>query len=101
VALAVETLDGRAAATAAGRVVIPDGTPRERVGHHWIDVARAQLLAGDTAASLAALSRARSASPEQVRAHPLARETVYALARRERHASDTVRGLAAWMGLQD
>jgi transcriptional regulator with XRE-family HTH domain len=101
VALAVETQDGRAAVARAGRVVVPEPFPRERIGHHWIDVARAQLLAGDTAASLSALRRARRESPDQLRAHPLARDTVYALARRERHASDTLRGLAAWIGIQD
>jgi hypothetical protein len=31
----------------------------------------------------------------------MARETVYALARAERRSSDTLRGLAAWMGVQD
>jgi hypothetical protein len=31
----------------------------------------------------------------------MARETVYALARRERRASDTLRGLANWIGVQD
>ena len=101
VALAVETLDGRSAVSRAARVVVPATAPRERAGQHWIDVARAQLLAGDTVASLDALRHARRVSPDQVRAHPLARETVYTLARRERRASDTLRGLADWIGIQD
>jgi hypothetical protein len=99
--LQVDRADGRAAVTRAEAVVIPDETPRERTGHHWIDVARANLLVEDTAASLAALEQARRVSPDQVRAHPLARETVYALAHRERRASDTLRGLANWIGIQD
>jgi transcriptional regulator with XRE-family HTH domain len=101
VALAVEAMDGAAAVARARSVTLSADTPAERAGHHWIDVARAHLLVDDTAASLSALWQARRVAPEHTRAHPMARETVYALARRERRASDTLRGLATWIGIQD
>jgi hypothetical protein len=47
------------------------------------------------------LLTARKIAPQQTRYHPMARETVHALARVERRSSDTLRGLASWMGLQD
>jgi hypothetical protein len=74
-ALAVEALDGREAVERA--------------------------LVGDMASAVDALWKARHAAPERARAHPMARETVYALARRERRASDTLRGLAHRIGLPD
>jgi hypothetical protein len=37
----------------------------------------------------------------RTRYHPMARETVYALARVERRSSESLRGMAAWMGMPD
>lgn len=101
VALAVEVMDGGAAVEKARTVTLSADTPAERAGHHWIDVARAHLLVEDTTGCLSALWESRRVAPEHTRAHPMARETVYALARRERRASDTLRGLANWIGVQD
>jgi hypothetical protein len=101
VALAVEVMDGGAAVEKARTVTLSADTPAERAGHHWIDVARAHLLIEDTTGCLSALWESRRVAPEHTRAHPMARETVYALARRERRASDTLRGLANWIGVQD
>ena len=38
---------------------------------------------------------------QQVRYHPLARDVVLTLAQAERRSSSTLRGMVAWMGLQD
>lgn len=101
VGLAVEALDGRQAVSKAKIAVLPHGTPAERAGHHWIDVARGHLLVGDQSSALAALWHARDTAPEHTRSHPMARETVYALARKERRATDSLRGLAVWLGIDD
>lgn len=102
VGLAVEALDGRRAIARASAVApIPSSTPPERVGHFHLDLARAHLLVGDTSKALTSLWDARRTAPEHTRSHPMARETVYALARKERHASGTLRGLAVFMGLDD
>ena len=100
-ALGVELMDGAEAVKRADHVRLTDATPPERVGHHFIDLARGQLLYGDRASALRSLVTARRVAPQQTRYHPMARETVYALARAERRSSDTLRGLAAWMGMQD
>jgi transcriptional regulator with XRE-family HTH domain len=100
-ALGVELMDGAEAVRRAQFVHLPAGVPPERAGHHYLDLARGQLLYGDRPAALDALRLARQIAPQQTRYHPMARETVYALARAERRSSNTVRGLAAWMGIQD
>jgi transcriptional regulator with XRE-family HTH domain len=101
VGLAVELMDGPAAVDRAQRVVIPADLPRARAGHHFLDLARGQYYNGDHRGALGSLLTARRIAPQQIRYHPAARETVYALARAERRSSDTLRGLAAWMGIQD
>jgi transcriptional regulator with XRE-family HTH domain len=100
-ALGVELMDGAEAVRRAQFVHLPAGAPPERAGHHYLDLARGQLLYGDRPAALDALNLARRIAPQQTRYHPMARETVYALARAERRSSNTLRGLAAWMGIQD
>jgi transcriptional regulator with XRE-family HTH domain len=100
-ALGVELMDGAAAVHRAKLVQLTPQTPPERAGHHYLDLARGQLLYGDRAGSLTSLLTARQIAPAQTRYHPLARETVYALGRAERRSTDTLRGLAAWMGIQD
>nr|WSZ99596.1 helix-turn-helix domain-containing protein [Streptomyces sp. NBC_00857] len=71
----------------------------DRVGHHFIDLGRAQLWTGDRAAAEASLHKARKAAPQQARFHPHARETVLSLRRAERQSSETLSNLAQWMGL--
>lgn len=100
VSLAVEVMDDRRAVQHA-TVRIPAGFAAARAGHYWVDVARGQLYAGRPEGSLHALLAGRAAAPQLVRHHPMARETLYALARAERRSSDTLRSLAAWVGLQD
>jgi hypothetical protein len=60
-----------------------------------------QLLYGDRPGSLASLLTARQIASAQTRYHPLAQETAFALGRAELRSTDTLRGLTAWMGIQD
>ncbi len=99
VALAVEGLDGAEALNRAGTLVIPAGTPKERAGHHYIDLSRAYLLHGDRMRSLEALHTARTIAPSQTRYNPMVHETVRALARAEARSVDTVHGFAVWCGI--
>ena len=59
VGLAVEMLDGTEAIKRAEKFRLPRSAPRERVGHHWIDLARGYLLHGDHQRALVT----RSAGP--------------------------------------
>lgn len=101
VALAVEGMDAPEALTRARALVIPTGAPKERVGHHHMDVARAWLLYGDRARALSALQDARRIAPAQTRYNPMVHETVRALARAESRKVDTVTGFAVWCGITD
>jgi hypothetical protein len=65
----------------------------------FLDLARGQYYNDDHRGALAL--PARRMAPQQIPYHPMAREAVVALARAERRSSDTLRGLAAWMGVQD
>ena len=100
-ALGVELVDGAKAVERAQHVRLTPETPPERAGHHYIDLARGQLMNGDRAGVLDSLLTARRIAPQQTRYHPMARETVFALARAERRSTDSVRGLATWMGVSD
>lgn len=97
----VELMDGAKAVERAEYVRLTHETPPERAGHHFIDLARGQLMNGDRAGVLDSLLKARRIAPQQTRYHPMARETVYALARAEPRSTDSVRGLAVWMGFRD
>ncbi len=99
VALAVEGLDGTEALNRSNGLVIPTGTPKERAGHHYIDLSRAYLLHGDRMKSLAALHTARAIAPSQTRYNPMVHETVRALARAEARTIDAVHGIAVWCGI--
>jgi transcriptional regulator with XRE-family HTH domain len=101
VGLAVELQDGPTAVARAEQVVIPVGFPSARAGHHYLDLARAHIYNGDRQAALSALIAARRIAPQQTRYNPMARETVYALAKAERRSSEALRELAAWMGVLD
>ncbi|MFF0607771.1 helix-turn-helix domain-containing protein [Nocardia tengchongensis] len=99
VALAVEGLDAVGALNRADGLVIPAGTPKERVGMHWIDTARAYLLHGNKSRAFDALLTARMVAPAQTRYNPMVHETVRALARAEARRTDTVSGFASWCGI--
>lgn len=89
VALAVELGDAPRAIERARDVRLPPGTPRERAGHHYIDLARAYLSHSDRRSALNSLLAARKIAPQQTRYHPMVRETVHALARAERRSTET------------
>lgn len=101
VALAVEGMDAPEALTRARTLVIPAGAPKERVGHHYMDLSRAWLLHGDRARALSALQEARRVAPAQTRYNPMVHETVRSLARAEARKVDTVTGFAVWCGITD
>jgi hypothetical protein len=101
VALAVEAMDGTEALNRARSLVIPDDAPRERAGHHYIDLSRAYLLHGNRRSAFDALVTAKSIAPSQTRYNPMVHETVRALARAEARTVDTVHGFAVWCGITD
>lgn len=88
-----------AAITRASTFTLPRSAPRERVGHHWIDLARGYLLHGDHQRALATLQRARRTTPQQTRYHPQVHETVGALARASKRRTDTLTNFAGWLGI--
>lgn len=99
VGLAVEMLDGTEAVKRSEKVRLSAGTPRERSGHHYIDLARGYLLHGDRQGAFSALQSARHIAPTQTRYHPMVHETVRTLARQEARSTETLRGFAAWCGV--
>jgi hypothetical protein len=100
VGLAVERRDGTEAVKRAAAIEpFAPTAPRERVGHHYIDLARGLQLHGNRAGSLEALQHARRISPLQTRYHPQVRETVATLAAKDRRRTDSLAGFARWVGL--
>jgi len=77
----------------------PKEHPRMRVGRYHIEMARAYVEMGRTEAALKSLHLARTVAPQQARYHPLMRETIGALVRRQRMASESLASLAAWVGM--
>ncbi|MFE7796782.1 helix-turn-helix domain-containing protein [Nocardia sp. NPDC057440] len=101
VALAVEAMDGTEALNRARALVIPADAPKERAGHHYIDLSRAYLMHGERRRAFDALVTAKSIAPSQTRYNPMVHETVRALARAEARSVDTVHGFAVWCGITD
>lgn len=69
--------------------------------HHYIDLSRAWLYAGNRTAALSCLQTARRIAPQHARFHPQVRETLHALARADRRTTGTLREYAAWAGVED
>ena len=101
VGLAVEMLDGTEAVKRSEKFTIPATAQRERVGHHWIDLARGYLIHGDKKKTFAALRQAKDVAPTQTRYHPMVHETIRVLARDEARSSESIRGFAAWCGIRN
>ncbi|MFT7837329.1 helix-turn-helix domain-containing protein [Saccharothrix sp. BKS2] len=99
VGLAVELNDGTEAVKRAGTFTIPRDAPRERAGHHYIDLSRGWLIHGDRAKALGSLQTAKKIAPSQTRYHPMVHETVRVIARQEARSTETLRGFAAWCGI--
>ncbi|WP_173019476.1 helix-turn-helix domain-containing protein [Streptomyces alkaliphilus] len=81
------------------RIRMPVGWAKNREGHHHMDMGRAYELVGRREEALAALVRARDATPAQTRFHPTTRETVHALLRARGTPSAELRSYARWIGV--
>ncbi|MEW9556016.1 helix-turn-helix domain-containing protein [Nonomuraea sp. NPDC050783] len=66
----------------------------ERSSHHYIDLARVQLMAGKPDRALDSLRRADRLSPQHTAYHPMARETVTGLLRAHTRIPEPLRSLA-------
>ena len=100
VAVSLEAGDPGRAARDGFALELPDDMPANRIGHHWQDVARAWVLAGDHGNALRALNNARRIAPQQTRYHPQVRETARAIATAERRKSDSIAHFTNWLGLK-
>ena len=100
VGLAVEMLDGTEAIIRADTFTLPSSASRERVGHHWIDLARGYLLHGDHHRALTTLHQARRTTPQQTRYHPQVHETIRALARAHKRRTDTLTNFTGRLGIK-
>ncbi|MFJ3793459.1 helix-turn-helix domain-containing protein [Kitasatospora sp. NPDC090091] len=87
------------AVEAAGQLEIPTHWPVSRYAAHVTEVARAQVMIGDSASALASLRRARRMAPQQVRYHPVARSVVGALMHGRRNPPRELTSLASWVGM--
>jgi hypothetical protein len=99
VGIAVEMMDGTEAVKRANTFILPGSAPRERIGHHWIDLARGYLLHGDHDRAVSTLVRAKQTAPQQTRYHPMVHETIRTLSRIKRR-SDPLTRLAAWANVR-
>jgi hypothetical protein len=98
VAVAVELEDGGEAVRRARGVRLGPRVPSVRRGHHYIDLARGYVMAGDYAGGLRCLQQARQIAPQQTRHHPMVRETVFAIAS-ARRGRDELSVFASWLGI--
>jgi transcriptional regulator with XRE-family HTH domain len=101
VASAVESGDGPGALALADELRFSDDVVRRlpiRVGHHHMDVARAQLWQGRTDSALLSLEKAKKFAPQQTRRHPTTREVTRVLVRAHRRANEPLARFNAWLG---
>lgn len=98
VAIAVELEDGGEAVKRSRTVRFSPAYPAIRRGHHYIDLARGYVMAGDQAGGLRCLQQARRITPQQTRYHPMVRETVLAIAAAQR-GREELSLFASWLGL--
>ncbi|WP_369371191.1 helix-turn-helix domain-containing protein [Promicromonospora sp. Populi] len=101
VATAVESGDGPRALTLADEMRFSGDVTRRlpiRIGHHHMDVARAQLWQGRTDSALVSLEKAKKFAPQQTRRHPTTREVTRMLVRAGRRANDPLARFATWLG---
>jgi transcriptional regulator with XRE-family HTH domain len=74
--------------------------PAERRSHYFIELARAQLWAGESNAALASLYEARRIAPQHTQCNPQVRKTLMTLMRLRRRAPDQLLSFAAWVGVK-
>jgi transcriptional regulator with XRE-family HTH domain len=102
VSAAIELADGALAISRADRIEKAGhlrALPPVRTGHYRIELARGWLYHGDRHRALQTLSGARRISPQQVRFHPMVRETVQVIAQAEPRPTEELRSFAAWLGI--
>jgi transcriptional regulator with XRE-family HTH domain len=99
VTVAVELGDEREALARAAGWRMPADIPAERASHYLIDLARAQIWAGDHPGALESLLAARARAPQHTRTNALARQSAQAILKREAKRNDSTVGLATWMGI--
>lgn len=71
----------------------------ERRSHYYIELARAQLWAGQRANVLSSLQAARSIAPQHVRCNAAVHKTAATLMRVQRHPPESLLSFAAWAGI--
>lgn len=98
VAVAVELEDGTEAVRRSRGTRLGPRVPAVRLGHHYIDLARGYVMAGDYAGGLRTLQMARRIAPQQTRHHPMVRETVLTIAS-ARRGRDELSRFASWLGI--
>ena len=100
VAVSVELGDGGAAVSRARTLQLPADMPKIRAGHHFVDLARAQLWIGDRDGALDSLTTARQLAPQQTRHHPMTREVAGVLVRLHRRSNEPLTRLVGWLGVE-
>jgi XRE family transcriptional regulator, fatty acid utilization regulator len=83
----------------ARKLHFPVDHPRMRVGRYHIEMGRAYAQMGKAELAEKSLRDAREIAPQQARYHPLVRETIAVLVRRQRRAPEGLASLAAWVGM--
>ncbi|GAU66524.1 putative transcriptional regulator [Streptomyces sp. NBRC 110611] len=99
VATAVELGNLGDALKSARTLHFPADHPKMRIGRYHIEMARAYAQMGKAEAAEGSLHRAREIAPQHARYHPLMRETIAVLVRRQRRAPQGLSSLAAWVGM--
>jgi transcriptional regulator with XRE-family HTH domain len=99
VAVAMELDDADQAIRRSEGFEPADAVPGERSSHHYIDLARAQLVTGQPDHALQSLMTADRLAPQHVRNHPMARETVTGLVRLHTRVPESLRSMARRMGV--
>lgn len=97
IATLVEIGDGPRAVEKAERVRVSRDIPKIRIGHHFVDLSRAYLWAGDREKAERCVWKARKLAPQQTRHHPTTREVVRMLVRLHRRSNESLRELAGWV----
>lgn len=101
VAAWVELGEPERAIRQAANFTPPADMPATRAGHHYIDLARAQVLTGNRTETLAALAAAKRIAPEQTQYHPMVRETTRALLTLHRRSNPELTAFTTWLGIEN
>jgi XRE family transcriptional regulator, fatty acid utilization regulator len=83
----------------AKKLHFPVEHPKMRMGRYFMEMGRAYAQMGQAEAAHRALRQARKVAPQQARYHPLMRETIGTLVRRQRGASNSLAAMASWVGM--